>query len=344
MYVFYHGDMDGIASCNLYIRQNLIKDFQALTRISVYKFEYDKQQAIIDVFKRTMGSGQNNEEVVFVDCCPNEDVLKFLSSKTLKNIIILDHHITNKPLFDKYFQQGIITGISYMGVSATLIVWAWFYFKKDIETILLFLDRYKTSLRNQDDSPVPLSIKLINSWDIWDNLRVDAEAYKTYFEAQDYNPLENDKEVENLMDDDVTIKKAILNGSLMVQFFHQWSNIYCKRYGYPVKYKTNDFFVLNIGNANSKVFGDIIDDYDAVITYCNNGIKYNCSIYASEKSEFDCASFAEQFGGGGHKKAAGFVLDELPIWLRDRKLGLVFKEGGTKDGNKRRGRPRKTSK
>ena len=32
--------------------------------------------------------------------------------------------------------------------------------------------------------------------------------------------------------------------------------------------------------------------------------------------EFDCAAFATRFGGGGHKKAAGFRLKELPEWLQ----------------------------
>ena len=111
----------------------------------------------------------------------------------------------------------------------------------------------------------------------------------------------------------------------MMQFFHNWGRQYCERFGYEVQYKTNSFFVLNVGNANSKIFGDLIKDYDAVIIYCNDGTKYRCSIY-SQKDTFNCAEFAEQFSGGGHKGAAGFVLNNLPIWLRDKRSDLILKE------------------
>ena len=127
------------------------------------------------------------------------------------------------------------------------------------------------------------------------------------------------------LNNDVEIRKAIRDGYVMMQFFHNWGRQYCERFGYEVQYKTNSFFVLNVGNANSKIFGDLIKDYDAVIIYCNDGTKYKCSIY-SQKDTFNCAEFAEQFSGGGHKGAAGFVLNNLPIWLRDKRSDLILKE------------------
>jgi oligoribonuclease NrnB/cAMP/cGMP phosphodiesterase (DHH superfamily) len=186
----------------------------------------------------------------------------------------------------------------------------------------MFLDKFGKSRIAQDKSDVPLSIKLVNSWDIWNGLYIDAEPYKVYFECQNLTPV--DDEVKELLSNDIKVNKAIIEGNIMLKFYHNWGKQYCERYGYPIQYKKNDFFVLNVGNANSKIFGDIINDYDAVIIYCNNGVKYKCSIYSAK--DFDCAKFAEQFGGGGHKGAAGFVIDELPVWLRDRKSGLFFKE------------------
>ena len=64
--------------------------------------------------------------------------------------------------------------------------------------------------------------------------------------------------------------------------------------------------VANLGNANSKFFGNRISCYDAVVTQCFDGDKWNFSIY-SEDEDFDCSLVARYFGGGGHKGAAGFT-------------------------------------
>lgn len=315
MIIFYHGDMDGIAAANLYIEN---ATYNTETKIKAYEFEYDKEDLILDV---PIVSGRK-EDIIFVDCCPNDKILQYVIPRARK-VTILDHHITKKEVIDKYYQEGLIEGMSYVGASATLITWCWFHFNKNIEDIILFLDKFGQNKTNQEKSPVPLSIKLVNSWDIWNGLYVDAEPYKIYFETQNLSPV--DDEVKELLNNDIMVRKAVRDGLVMQQFFHNWGQKYCERYGYEVQFKANNFFVLNVGNANSKIFGDIINDYDAVIIYCNDGIRYKCSIYSAK--DFNCAEFAEQFNGGGHKGAAGFVLDSLPVWLRDRKSGLFFKEG-----------------
>lgn len=316
MVIFYHGDMDGIAAANLYINK-----ISSVNVIRAIEFEYDKQPLILEALKNT----KVNNEIIFLDCCPDEDILKeMISRRYIGRITILDHHISKKDLIDKYIQESLIDGLSYIGASATLITWCWAHFDKDIEQIKYFLDKTKDSKSEQNNSPIPFSIRLINSWDIWNKMYPDAEPYKIFFESQGFVP--TDEKIEKLLDDNITIRNAIRDGNIMMKFFHNWGKIYCERYGYEAKYLTNDFFVLNVGNANSKIFGDIINNYDAVIIYCNDGYQWKCSIY-SQKEEFDCSKFAEQFGGGGHKGAAGFVLKDLPIWLRDRKLNLFQKEG-----------------
>ena len=68
---------------------------------------------------------------------------------------------------------------------------------------------------------------------------------------------------------------------------------------------------------------------------------YKCSIY-SVKEDFDCSKFAEKFGGGGHKGAAGFSLDKLPLWLRGKKNELDSKGEDEIDTSEQRGKKRKT--
>ena len=71
MVVFYHGDMDGIVSANIYLRNvpNLITDIT----VKLYEFEYDKEDQILKVPIGINGS----EEIIFVDCCPNKEILDY---------------------------------------------------------------------------------------------------------------------------------------------------------------------------------------------------------------------------------------------------------------------------
>lgn len=327
MVIFYHGDMDGISAANLYYRHCVSIE----TFTDFIEFEYENQNVVIEMVNKYAKRNNNMMVFVFVDCFPDEYIVKYILENHI-NVVVLDHHISKKESIDKFLQEGLINGLSYIGASATLITWCWIKFNKNIQDILYFLDKTKDSKKEQDEN-IPFAIKLVNSWDIWNGLYQDAEPYKIFFETQNFIPY--DAKVKSLLEDNLSIRNAIRDGYTMMQFYHNWGQIYCERYGYEVKYKTNNFFVLNIGNANSKVFGDLINKYDAVITYCNNGEIYKCSIY-SVKENFDCANFAENFGGGGHKGAAGFTFDTLPVWLMNKRSGLIFKEEEEVDKSKQR--------
>lgn len=103
-------------------------------------------------------------------------------------------------------------------------------------------------------------------------------------------------------------------GKDYIEYRNIWSVGFMKRYGFETILEDTGgnfrkVFVANLGNANSKFFGDLINDYDAVITMCFNGDFWNYSIY-SNKDYFDCSKIAMFFGGGGHKGAAGFILQQ----------------------------------
>lgn len=66
------------------------------------------------------------------------------------------------------------------------------------------------------------------------------------------------------------------------------------------------------GSGNSWNFQDEIMHYPAVCLFSfsgKNGL-WTHSVYSHATSDFDCAKFCEQYGGGGHKHAAGFQVKE----------------------------------
>lgn len=55
------------------------------------------------------------------------------------------------------------------------------------------------------------------------------------------------------------------------------------------------------------------EGYDAVVCYWYNGKNWVASVY-NDNGNFDCSVFAKSFGGGGHKGAAGFMIDDIKMW------------------------------
>jgi oligoribonuclease NrnB/cAMP/cGMP phosphodiesterase (DHH superfamily) len=74
---------------------------------------------------------------------------------------------------------------------------------------------------------------------------------------------------------------------------------------------------MNVATINAKKFNPINsginyhdDGYDIFISYYNTGKGWSVSIYNDDES-VDCSKIAKEFGGGGHKGAAGFVVDDI---------------------------------
>ena len=321
MKLFYHGDMDGIASAYILLNNIVPQETRsdALIRMKkqndvLIEFDYNKQQDLKNI------QFQSRENVYFVDCSPDKDILDYILSK-VASVFIIDHHISRQEMIEQYLKDNKIKGMFYNGASATLITYCWVDIilknGKTIDDVKEFLDWFGLSRVNQERSDIPLSIKLINSWDIWNGFYADAEPYKINFESKHLNP--SNKEIKDLLYNNRIIIQTIKKGHIMKEQMDTWAETFMNRYGYEVSYEGHKFFVANLGNGNSKYFGDKIKDYDAVIPYCYNGEYWTCSIYSDSEKEFDCSEFAKKFGGGGHKKAAGFKIKQLPEWLMTQK-------------------------
>ena len=97
-------------------------------------------------------------------------------------------------------------------------------------------------------------------------------------------------------------------------------------------------FLCKNATGNSWNFGNLVNKYDAVILFNYDGksATWVYSVYASERSNFNCKDFAEKFGGGGHLKASGFSTKYLIFTdkkaIEDTKKDLIFL-GGTVNGD-----------
>lgn len=249
MKLFYHGDMDGIASASILLHKIIsVKTiFSTLKKKSeedtIIEFDYNKQQDLKNLELHT------TETVYFVDCCPDKEILDEIVSNAHK-VFVIDHHISRKEILEDYYESGKINGMFYNGASATLITYCWATMIKEqgktVEEVKQFLDWFTLSRMNQERSEIPLAIKLINSWDIWNGFYVDAEPYKIAFESQHFFP--KNEQIRKFLYNNETISNAIKKGYIMKEQMDSWAETFMKRFGYEVSYKNYKFFVANLGN------------------------------------------------------------------------------------------------
>lgn len=116
---------------------------------------------------------------------------------------------------------------------------------------------------------------------------------------------------------------AIATGEIIMNYVTAENQTVIKRQGYESCIKdleTGQMEKVYVCNrlSNSWVFGELYNQYKYVVVYHFNGTEYKYSIFSNLKifSDTDCEKYAIQFGGGGHKGAAGWRSEEL-MFLKD---------------------------
>ena len=103
----------------------------------------------------------------------------------------------------------------------------------------------------------------------------------------------------------------IRRGGIIYDYVHS-KNYRNLKNNFEWTYQGTTFICIN-GTGNSWNFEHLLKRYPAGILFYYDGSskvwKYSC--FADESSTFDCKTFCEQFGGGGHYHAAGFSTKKL---------------------------------
>lgn len=105
------------------------------------------------------------------------------------------------------------------------------------------------------------------------------------------------------------LDEIINNGKTILDYDTRRYDIYMKSHAYECTFSGLKCLVANT-DGNSRAFGDLIYQYDAVILWTFNGKDYVYSMYTIQDS-VDCSEICKAHGGGGHKGAAGFTSKEL---------------------------------
>ena len=167
-------------------------------------------------------------------------------------------------------------------------------------------------------SNVPLSVKLLGRYDVWDHEYSDWVLSFQYGmrQLQDTRP-DNTEMWGKLFTNDSEVEPLVKNGKLILDYESVQNEKFCRAYSFETELNGMKAICANRGFCNSKLFDSVYDpeEHHFMISFIRMKppkSKWTVSLY-STRDDVDCGSIAKSLGGGGHKGAAGFQCDQLPF-------------------------------
>lgn len=288
MKCFHHTDIDG--KC-------------AGAMVARYTDNYDKNNYIPYNYDGDIpiDSVQDGEDVYFVDLSFSDKSIKTIEELMAKNCKIhwCDHHETSMKFLEEHPEYNDIDGIRDKRESGCMLTWAYF----------------NNCPVEECGKKAPEFLKLISDFDCWHMVFEDSIPFKDYIESLNHEPTDMiwNRFMKNHYRGVPDVEEAVSEGRIIQRHEMKTYEAIRKANAYEsvIKYGDKEMkcYVIN-NNGSSLLFGDDIYNHDLVAIWHFDGEKYHYSIY-SENPDVDCSVIAKQFGGGGHRGAAGFLLPEM---------------------------------
>jgi len=215
------------------------------------------------------------KKVVILDFSYNNETIKNMIEEA-EDLWVIDHHKSNMvelhDISNTHFD---------MNKSGAMLAWEFFHPGKES----------------------PKFIQYIEDRDLW---RWELAYSKEFSAAFDMVPW-NFEEYEKFEDDSV-FDDAVKRGSYILAYSKTVIKKVCDKAS-PRKYKDHSVMVVNSSHWMSEIGASLAKDCDfAMIWYYDHDCcHYRCSLRAFHDA-IDVSEIAKTFGGGGHRKAAGFTL------------------------------------
>jgi oligoribonuclease NrnB/cAMP/cGMP phosphodiesterase (DHH superfamily) len=224
-----------------------------------------------------------DETVIFVDFTPAE--FDRVIERT-KKVVWIDHHISS---IEENAHLSHLDGIRDIDKAACELTWLFYHPNEPIPEIVKYLadfDMWKFEFGEATEA-FQAGIRLTPTWP-------DNGMWDWWFNPQ-YGSA------------DATIKK----GMLILQYQRDYYKSLARN-SFEFEWEGHSVIACNCAFTGSKVFESIYKGQDIMATLVWNGQAWIVSLY-SDKEEVDVAKIAQKYGGGGHKGAAGFTVEQYPF-------------------------------
>lgn len=278
---FYHrGDLDGV--CSGAILKKCLGD-----RIELYGVEYGDKINLDEVVSQ-------GDLVYVVDFC-FEPFSRMIELSKKVDLIWIDHHVSS-------MKEAEAAEVEFRGVlgdvknskSAALLLWEYFHPNKTI----------------------PKGIELISLFDTWQH-EFKSEILDFYKGLETNTGLSVESQSwEHIFDNRLEyIQSMVVSGNVINKYITSNNRQYSIEHAFETEFDGYKAIVINKGFGGSMAFDAVWDEdkYDIMIAFSR---KYNkvwkFSLYTTKKN-VDCSAIAQKWGGGGHKGAAGFELEDIEL-------------------------------
>jgi len=283
-YVFYHDNCNdgfGAALCA----------WKALgeSNAKYIPIQYNTMEETI--WRYNLHMSKQTKEIYFLDFCPSEKMIAHLACK--HNVYTIDHHITAQSTIKNASERWKQTFRYKFDTkkSGTMLTWEYFFPR----------------------SIVPLFVKLLDDYDLY-TFKYGNDT-KTLFNALEMVPKEfvewnrymSIVELNRLLSRYASIQEYIKVKAAQVAENAFYGTIS----GYKAKFVFCPIYISEVGN----LIANALDVDVAVVVSLNEFNKAKVSLRSV--GNIDVSLIAKKFGGGGHKNAAGFYLNDLSVLWRE---------------------------
>ncbi len=215
-----------------------------------------------------------------------------LLKQQCRELIWIDHH---KTAFEEAYKRKFYSeGTTRIGIGACALTWE-FFGKK----------------------PMPEAIRLLAEYDVWNHSNPKTLPFQYGFRFFENTYPDNQDLWITFFTSDERVDEVAQLGTTLLTYEDRQNQKYCEEYAFETTLGPLTAICINKGMTSSKIFDSVYDPakHDLMITFCcmkPPTRKWTVSLYTT-KEEVDCGAIAKQFGGGGHKKAAGFQCEVLPF-------------------------------
>jgi oligoribonuclease NrnB/cAMP/cGMP phosphodiesterase (DHH superfamily) len=294
--VYHSRDLDGWMSAAIVKHYSMINNEPPIIYIG-----YDYGQPIPNL--------DEYDKVIMCDVSFSKELI--LELKTTKDLVWIDHHISAiQDVYgkDKWLPSTTdINGIQNTKFAACELTWQYFFPNENIPEIVRLLGRYDCFGHKGTNE----------EFKVLEFQYGARQSISNYEEAYEY--LTSNIKLGNSLCDEIwyqgkaiyeylcTEAKQIYNRTFSIDFILKEENE--NGGGGSITY---NFIGVNQDRFNPVNFGIDYhrDNYDGFACFWFTNGKWNFSLY-NDNGKVDCSLIAKQYGGGGHKGAAGFVTVDL---------------------------------
>lgn len=268
------------------------KDLDGFTSGAIVKRKFPEAKLIGYDYGQPLQMDITGEPVIMVDVSVPMSTMVKIASLSNFRFTWIDHHASAIKDYKEFVGEGesFCTAVLEDGIAACEGAWKHLFPGEEMPTGIKLLGEYDT-WRNQDK-------------DRWENRILPYQfGMRMHCNSPETFPWDKVAGIgcEQIVNDGITVLK-----------YQREQNAKACKSSFEFEFEGLRAICLNGGGFNSDVFKSVYDEtkHDVMMPFMFNGKFWTFSLYTT-KDEIDCSVIAKKRGGGGHKKAAGFQVNDV---------------------------------